>query len=256
VGASAFVPPPGIGFPVSATWQGQVWLPAPGAYGFRAVGAALRLDDQPIADEEPRTLAAGWHPIRLSTTFADAAHQVALEWKPPGETQWAAVPRTILQTHPQTHGLLGRYFGRAIETSDPTPIAGTPDYARVDTALSFDYLPPWDDTPPPAFAASPSTMEWTGTVDLSREEGQAIRLEATTPTQVFIDGALVLAAKGQREGERVDAYLPALKGRVPLLVRSVRPATDGGTFWKLRLLWQEPGGAWSAFAAYQPNGGS
>jgi 4-amino-4-deoxy-L-arabinose transferase-like glycosyltransferase len=252
-GTAAFIlPPERAELPVSVTWRGQVRIPEPAAYAFRSVGGTLHIDERPIAGESIRVLAAGWHPIELNATFSQGQESVTLEWKPPGVTEWTTIPKVSLQTHPEGHGLLGRYFAGVLATTAPEPVSASPDYTRIDTALSFDWVPEQDDNPPAPFAARPSTMEWIGTVELPEGTPQKIRLEVTTPTQVFIDGKLVLAAQGKREGERVEAEISGLNGRVPILVRTVRPATNGVRFWKSRLLWRQPGGGWTAFANYHP----
>ena len=97
-------------------------------------------------------------------------------------------------------------------------------------------------------------MEWMGTVDIPEGEPLKLRLEATTPAQVFLNGKLVLSAQGKRGGENVEGEVGGQHGRVPILVRNVRPAGDDWLFWKLRLLWREPGGGWdaAAFEVTQP----
>jgi 4-amino-4-deoxy-L-arabinose transferase-like glycosyltransferase len=254
-GTASFAPPAGADFPVSATWRGQVWIRTPGTYALRTTGGALRVDGTPLPDDGSCALAAGWHPIELSATFNQPADRVTLEWKPPGGPQWASIPRAFLDTHPEGHGLLGRYFARAITASGPDPIVEPADYERVETALSFDWQANLDDHPPEPLAARPSTMEWTGTVDVPEGDTQTIRLETTTPARVFVGGALVLSAEGKREGQRVEVELTGLSGRVPILVRTVRPAEDDWQYWKLRLLWRDAGGGWTAFVRYRPEAG-
>jgi hypothetical protein len=175
-----------------------------------------------------------------------------LQWKPPGAEQWTAIPRGSLNTHPESHGLLGRFFAREIRDPSATPISQTPDYVRIDPAVSFDFNLHFDEAPPPPFAATGSTMEWSGTVDLAEGDTQGIRLEATGPTQVYVDGSLAIASEGTRDGHPVIAELVGLSGRVPIVVRSVRSADDKSDFWKLRLLWRAPGGDWTAFVDYRP----
>ena len=41
----------------------------------------------------------------------------ALEWLPAWADEWSNIPRNFLDTHPETHGLLGRYFGRVIDAA-------------------------------------------------------------------------------------------------------------------------------------------
>jgi hypothetical protein len=196
-------------------------------------------------------LAAGWHAITLKAAFAHPTDQASLEWKPPGSADWHPVPRAALLAHSERHGLLGRFFDRALTLGSPTPTAEPAPFSRIDAALSFDWEKQWDEAPPAPFAARPSTMEWSGTVDFP-EGDVALRLESTTPAEVFLDGVRVLSTAGAREPRPAEAQLPGASGRVSILVRAVRPADDDWRFWKLRLLWSEPGGGWTAFARYEP----
>jgi len=227
-------------------------MPSPGDYAFTSHGGTLRIDGKAVASTAPANFPAGWHAIELAATLRSNSERIALEWKPPNTTEWTRIPRASLHTHPEIHGLLGRYFDRAIAAPTAAPIDGTPLYTRIDTVLSF-FHDELDDRPPSPFAASPSTMEWAGTLDVPEGE-PAIRLEATTSAQVFINGKLVLSAQGKRDGEQVQAELAGLSGRVPIVVRNLRPADDWRN-WKLRLLWREPGGGWTAFARYYPSEG-
>lgn len=199
-------------------------------------------------------MAAGWHTLELTTTFAQPTDLVALEWQPAWAEQWAKIPRNFLDTHPETHGLLGRYFGRVIDADMPSEIPDAPGYSQIDAVLSFDWYEEIDDPSPPFFAARPSTMEWVGSVDLPEGTDQTLRLEATGPTQVFIDQTLVLSDAGHREGAPPEATLHGLSGRVPILVRTTRPEDDHRTSWKLRLLWRDAGDGWTAFVRYHPPG--
>ncbi|MBI3390538.1 MAG: glycosyltransferase family 39 protein [Deltaproteobacteria bacterium] len=235
-------------FPLDVTWRGQIWIATPGPYAFRAGAAPLRLDGRPTSAESPRDLAAGWHTIELQARFANPTERIALDWRT-GESPWAAAPHASLHTHPDTHGLLGRYFTHEITA---TPITAAPDYSRIDPAVSFDFYQQFDEPPVTGFATRPSTMQWTGTVELPEGGAQALRIEATGPTEVFLNGNRAASAPGRDDAQGVTVELGNLTGRVPILVRSMRSATAIEQFWKLRLLWRTPSGAWSAFADYRP----
>ena len=187
-GSTTFAAAGSDSFPVTATWQGQVWVPTPGTYRFRSPGAALSFDGSPPAGEGTWSVSAGWHLIEMNATFERAADRAALEWLPPNATEWSPIPRASLHAHPEIHGLLGRYFARIVPASTATPIAETPDYTRIDNAISFDWNTELDEKPPAPFAARPSTLEWVGTVDLPEGESQQLRVASTTPVQVFVNG--------------------------------------------------------------------
>lgn len=240
-------------FPLRASWRGQLWAEKPGAYAFRSRSGTLRVDQISVAEATPIGLAAGWHTVELRAEFASAGSgPIVLEWKPPGAGEWAPISPAFLQTHPDSHGLVGRFFAREISDRAATPIAGPPDYRRLDAAVSFDFNMHFDEAPPPPFAAPSSTMEWSGTVNLAEGDTQGIRLEATTPTQVFVNGSLAIASAGTPDARPVTAELSGLSGRTPIVIRSVRPGNDKSDFWKLRVLWRAPGGGWTAFVDYRP----
>jgi hypothetical protein len=244
---SKLLPPPGSDFPVSAVWTGQLFVPAPGTFELRAAGAEIDVDGTPAREGEPRRLAEGWHPIEVAVEYLDSSDPaIVLEWNRAGE--WSAVPDQNLYDQASAGGLLGRYFDRAIDSIDPTPIRAAAAYESVDSAVSFTYRTRSDDPPPEPFAALPSTMEWVGSLDLGAR-AHRLRVEASTPTRVFIDGELV--AELERAGETF-ADLPARPGRRSIVVRNVRPQDSEWRMWTLRVLWQEPGGMWTATANYRP----
>ncbi|MBI4515765.1 MAG: glycosyltransferase family 39 protein [Deltaproteobacteria bacterium] len=241
---------PAADFPLTAVWRGLVWAGAPGAYGFRGTSELL-IDDRPAGDRELH-LAAGWHAIEVRARLSTPADHVALEWQPPAAADWSAIPRALLHTHPEAHGLLGRYFARPIGELSAEPIAAEPDYTRLEAAVSFDLFSQFDELPPAPFAARPSTLEWAGTVELPEGRSHGLRLEATTPASVFLDGTLVAMTAGGHEPQPVTVELSGVHGRRPILIRSLRPADDNPEFWKLRVLWRTPGGDWTAFVDYRP----
>lgn len=251
IGADNFVAPPdatAADFPLSASWRGVWWAEVPGAYAFNTPGT-LRVDGRVIANDAAVTLAAGWHAIDLSAALHASGETIALRWRDPTHDQFVPVPRAVLHTHPHAHGLLGRYYSRAVDEPPPTVIAAQPDYTRIDGAISFDFYRQFDETPTPSFAAVPSTMEWVGTVGIDDDIAPALRLEATTPSQVFLNETLVV--ESSRDAQPVTVELSGVHGRIPIRIRTLRPADDRNEFWKLRVLWRTAGGDWTAFADYR-----
>lgn len=253
-GDSRFAAPANAVFPVTAVWRGIVWIDRPGARSFRSVGGAPRVDGKPVASDRPVELAAGWHAVELTAELRDRGSRASLEWRLPEWPDWQEIPRSFLHTHPDAHGLLGRYFAGGIEGAGAQPIPTTPQYARLDGALSFDWIYAYDQRPQALLADGSSTMEWSGSVVLPEGGGQAFRVEASGPVQVFLDGASVASiAKGAAAQRAVDVELGERTGRVPILVRTVRSAAEAQGCWKFRLLWRGPAGDWSVFADYRPD---
>ncbi len=237
-------------FPVRARARGLVWIESPGTYRFRGRGGDVWLDEKPAVADEAHMLAAGWHEIELRATLQSRQERAWLEWQRP-DGNWAPIPRDFTSTHPEVHGLLGRYFGRPLSAAETAQ--ATPDYAEIAPLLAFDYQANADDPPPPAYAAKPSTMEWSGSVDLPEGDEQGLRLEATSPTEVFLDDRLVLESSTVGPSKPLEVALSGLTGRVAIRVRSLRPATDPTIRWQMRLLWRTAGGGWTAFARYHPD---
>lgn len=253
MGDSRFVPPADAVFPVHAEWRGTVWIDRPGPRWFRSVGGVLRIDGRPAADT-PLDLAAGWHAVRLTAELSDRSSRASLEWRLPESPQWQEVPRAFLHTHPQAHGLLGRYFAGGIDEDGAEPIAAAPSYTRLDAALSFDWIYA-NDVPPQAIPVEgSSTMEWHGSVTFPEGGRPALRIDASGPVRIYLDGVLVASVdKGGAARQPVDVELGERSGRVPILVRTARTTGDGAGCWKFRLLWRGAAGDWSAFADYLPD---
>jgi hypothetical protein len=251
-GHEALVAPEGSQFPVQARGEGLVWIPLPGAYRFRSDGGMLRIDGLPVTDEASVVLAAGWHAVEVTGTLGQTDDRISIEWKVPEDSEWRGITREMLLAHPGRPGLLGRYFGREIAAAGAAPIEGKPDYDEIVPALSFDWFQNNDDLPLAPFGARGATMEWYGTIDLPEGQSHRLRLEATTPAQVFVDGVLVVESVGGDGSTPIDAVVTTRASRVPFLVRSLRPAGDAWHRWKLRVLWQAFGNTWSAAAAYRP----
>jgi len=248
-------PPTESAAPTTAVATGMVWIPEPGAYRLRANGGSLRIDGRSIGPDSAQPLAAGWHGIEVRATWRDERTAVSLSWLRPGEDHWTSIGRQYLFAHAEVHGLLGRYFARAVPASSSAPIPDVADFTKIDTVLSFDVHGIIDQPTYPGFGASPSTMEWAGTIRFPEGNTQEVRLESTAATQVFLDGKEVVATQGGREAIVVEKVLPGVSGTLPILVRSSRAASEPFLHWILRLSWRTPGGGWSAFVPYAPPSG-
>jgi hypothetical protein len=248
----ALEPPEGVTGAVNVSATGLVWISPSGSYRFKATSGAVKIDGHRVDADTPLFLVEGWHGIEVRSAWKGTGSPVTLYWLRPQKAKWAPIQRAYLFAHPKVHGLLGRYFARALPHSSADPITRAADFARIDTALTFDFHPQADGPSPPGFGQSPSTMEWTGTVELPEGDVQEIRLEASAPTQIFLDGKEVLAVPGAAHPKVTEKVLLGVSGRVSVLVRTKRPEGDALPYWTLRLLWRAPGGEWSAFVPYEP----
>jgi hypothetical protein len=245
-------PPKDTAAPVSGVATGLVWISPPGPYRFRADGSSVRVDGRSIDPDSAIPLAAGWHGIEVHTQWHGQRAPVQLAWLRPGADHWTPIGREFLFAHAEVHGLLGRYFARTIPASSAAPIPEVADFAKIDTALSFDLHGIIDQPTPAGFGARPSTMEWTGTIRFAEGDTQEVRLESTAATQVFVDGKEVASTTAGPVATVVERVLPGVSGTLPILVRSTRQADEPFLHWTLRLQWRAPGGEWSAFVPYTP----
>lgn len=247
---SGFVlqPPPDAPPGADVRWRGHVWIPVRGPYQFRVSAGSAHIGAE--FEEGSVDLVPGWHPIEVGTRAGDSRVQ-QIEWLPPDATDWRRIPRENLFAGSALPRLLGRYFGEILSSDSAEPLAAIPLHERVEVALGIEWGLHDDDAPPDWFARRPSTMEWVGQVYLAPGAGHAIRIDATTPTQVFVAGRRVLATEGVRHGPGVERALPDVSGWVPLLVRSVRAGDDDPSRWQLRLSWSTLGGDWAVLADYR-----
>lgn len=234
-----------------AFWRGQVWVPEGGTYRFRIAGGRVRIG-APAVDGKEVALVQGWHAIAIELPVGVEGEGEILEWQVPAARDWAPVPRENLFDRPAASFLRGRYFIGEIGAAGAAPIDRSAAHERLEGALAFDWRLYDDGEMPSWFAAQPSTMEWSGWVDLGAGGGTAIRVEASAPVQVYVDGALLVDLDATPGNQRTEIGLGDARGVVPFLVRARRPAKDNPEYWQLRVLWRTPGGDWSALGPYVP----
>jgi 4-amino-4-deoxy-L-arabinose transferase-like glycosyltransferase len=233
-----------------ALWRGQVWVPEGGTWRFRIDQGHIRIGAT-AADGGEVLLVQGWHGIEVDLPVGNDGEGAILAWRAPGAGDWAPVPRENLFDRPAASFLLGRYFIGEIGAAGAAPIGRPAAHERLEGALAFEWRLYDDGEMPPWFAAQPSTMEWSGRVDLGAGDA-AIRVEASAPVQVFVDGALRVDLDATQGQQSTEIGLSDTRGMVPFLVRARRPAQDNPEYWQLRVLWRTPGGDWSALGPYVP----
>lgn len=254
-------PPPGyvylLGLPAEAApgttahWYGYIRVPASGTYAFRAVGGEVRVSGR-TSPAEGLELVEGWNPIEVEMRASGERETRPVEWKKPGTVEWEIVPRELFFARTTVPRLLGRYFASDLPDSGAKPIARQPVHTRLETALFFDWHF-YDDEPiPDWFAARPSTMEWTGTVDPGRLGIDAMRVVATSPTEVFLGSERIAAIAGTPQERSVEIALDGSKGELPLLVRTCRAADADPVEWALQVTWSSARDTWTALADYSP----
>ncbi|MFF4522693.1 family 16 glycoside hydrolase [Streptomyces bluensis] len=145
--------------------SGYLDVPRDGSYTFRLTsddGSRLAIDDETVIDHdglhgaEPKDgtvhLSAGLHPLRIDHFERDGEQQLRLAWKPPGQDDFAVVPREALSTDAGVVRVTapGR---KECEASGDSPGDGLPlTSVRPDLTLT--------DLRPDGFEPQVSGMDW------------------------------------------------------------------------------------------------
>ncbi len=101
----------GVPAPLVTRVHGQIEAPQTGRYGFRLLcddGARLHIDGRRMLDNDGRhattaeaitlELAAGWHDLRIEHFDAGGGRYLELQWRPPGVSDFEAIPTRHLRT--------------------------------------------------------------------------------------------------------------------------------------------------------------
>lgn len=238
-------------FPAAVSWRGLMWVPEPGDYEFAAGDARVWVAGRSVGANRSLQLVAGWQEIRIDIAAPAGGELGPLHWRVAGTGAWSEVSARHLHRQSASRGLLGRYYARELVRSELAASTPPPDFARIDPAIAFDR---WffDPEPPLLLAARPSTMRWSGSVRFGGGGPVSVRLEATSPAEVYIGGELVVQAGQAPEQRSVEAHGIALGDGAAIEVYVRRTADDSPKIWNLRLLWSEDGAGWNAFPDYRP----
>lgn len=244
------VPWPALALPFRAS--GLLWAERAGDYAVRSPQGRVSLHGHATHPDQVVHLARGWHAVAVIGELDGRAPTLVLEWKRPGMDAWEAVPREYLHPHPEMHGLHGRYCTEELAASSAWPLCEHPVEETIEPALAFDWRHEHYDPLPPLLAAPGTTQEWVGWLDVEEGPELELRLETTTPTEVYLGHRLVLATEGNPEAAAIENHLFAEGQTLPILVRSRCPSAAPCRTRTLRLSWRGPGGGWNAFARYRP----
>lgn len=258
-------PAPDAGFPLDAPegaipggtvrWFGYIQLPAVGRYEVRFEGGTVVIDGQSATAGIEAI--PGWAPIEVQVP-ASSSRDREIEWRPPGSSEWTRVPREHLYAGGSVPRLRVRQFAGAIDELNPAPLAASPQSEFSAAAIFSEWSA--HEVAPDSEPVTPldSTVEWSGFVHLAPGAMHTLRVIASNPTRVFVDGALVVDSAGGTNDLAIERALPDVAGWVPITVRSLRHADADRFRWGLRLSWAPPGGVWSTHAHYaisQPTDG-
>lgn len=252
--AAAFRVPADMAFPARATWEGQVYIAESGEYAFGVNQGRINVGWEAYtkgwdsgAGAVSARLQAGWQPIRIEAPVASATESIAISWRPLRMPYWVPLQRSSLSNHSEPIALRGIYRHH-LETAPG--VVARPTDEHLHPSLSFEWRYMNDDDPPAWFVQAGTESEWRAVVELA-PGNHPLRLDTTDPTEVYINDRLVLHSRGGDE-RPIETTLEQVQGSVHLRVHSQRPLGFGER-WRVRLLWGEPGGGWTAFARYRPD---
>jgi DNA-binding beta-propeller fold protein YncE len=210
-----------------AEWDGVLYAPEYGAYGFRLrspARALLEIDGNVVLEGEAEQLtviplAQGNHRIRVRADSASG--QVALFWQPPGRGE-ELVPAWALYTAPITnHGLQASFYANGNWQGQPT-------LQRIDPFLdSYFHLIPFN---------RPYTVEWAGSLVAPRTGVYRLGLRVVQEAELYLDRRLILTSSGPNQHTEAAVTLEA--GLHDLLVR-YRDSVDRS---RVHLTWIPPNG--------------
>ena len=219
-----------LSYPFSVIWEGTIFLPR---YGYYTLGvdssaqARLFLDGQLLAEgnasyaEGGAIFYAGPHTIEVWFVQNTADDRVTLYWTPPGG-QKEVIPRYLLWSDTEIHGLLGSYYGAGGDAS-------TPLWKRLDPIIAFRKL----EGPEPDFG-----VEWEGCIHIPQSGKYIFETYSWATSRVYLDGRLVVNNEHREKDVRASGSVELEQGYHDLRVQ--------GEFLRgwglLELRWAPPGG--------------
>lgn len=219
-------PPPGLGYPIRATWDGGIVAPAYDTYDFRVVGSPhgrLTVDGVALRRSGSVVLAQGPHAVHLSATVASAGTRLEVEWSS-STFRLAPIDRRFLW---DDH--VGRAWLGYIQ-----PVAGYP-VRRIDGFLgwrsaqaAFGLLPGYSGT-------------WKTILHVRKPGRYQFEINSEGDSSLSIDGSRLLDVHPSGTDPQADSAESDLdQGDHTLEVRYSWPV---GVTGYLELKWTPPGGS-------------
>jgi 4-amino-4-deoxy-L-arabinose transferase-like glycosyltransferase len=205
--------PPKGAYPVSARWSGGLFTPAYMTYTLKLEApehSTLVIDDRPVltvmgapAFETDVFMARGLHSFALSTTLANAAQYVSLQWRA-GDEPWSTPTDTYLWDGPMgtLRGELYPYQADAVAGGLQVPLGGQsgadPVSRRLDSALDWrDVGGSGDPTGRDWLSHDALTARWRGTFIAPQEGEYIFDTFSNGDSGVWIDGQPVVLNTGE-----------------------------------------------------------
>ncbi len=246
-GQPPWAAPPGLTYPVQASWTGGLVAPGYGSYIFTLRGPAdakLEIDGQAVPNGGPTplpgsanerrmevVLAKGMHDVRLSGTLPDAATRLGVSWASGGDSP-SPISANYLYNGP-TGGLSGDVLPPLT-----TPINGTladtgqqPLMRRSDPALGFREATV-------SLKQAGWLVRWRGTLQIHTSGTYSFETSSNGPSVVLIDGQVVVNNPANGGPAPANGAVALNAGAHPV---EVRYGWQGGPA-RMEWFWTPPGG--------------
>jgi fibro-slime domain-containing protein len=223
-----------VPLPISASWEGGVFIPDYGEYVFGAAGLLIHVDGVPVADgrtgyhEGSVVLAKAWHTLQAQSVIEEVPTDMFLAWRRSHEEKMRIIPCEMFSRLPplSDHGLLGRYY----ETDS---WAGRPLFERLDPVVDFQ----WHESEP--VHEGVFSVSWHGEIQVAQPGSYRFLTTSDDGSWVYIDEQLVVDNGGRHDARLVEGWIELSEGRHGIEVRYFHADGSKG----IHLLWARLGEA-------------
>ena len=223
-----------VPLPISASWEGGLFIPDYGEYVFGAAGLLIHVDGAPVADgrtgyhEGRVVLAKAWHTLQAQSVIEETSADMFLAWRRSHEEEMRITPSEMFSTLPplSDHGLLGRYY----ETDN---WAGRPLFERLDPVVDFQ----WHESEP--VREGVFSVSWHGEIQVAQPGSYRFLTTSDDGSWVVIDDQLVVDNGGRHGARMVEGRIELSEGRHGIEVRYFHADGSKG----IHLLWARLGEA-------------
>jgi 4-amino-4-deoxy-L-arabinose transferase-like glycosyltransferase len=218
-----------LSYPFSVVWEGPIFLPRYGRYALgldSSTRTRLFLDGQLLAEggagyvEGEKIFHAGPHAIEIWFVQRAADDRVTLYWTPPDDRK-EIVPRYMLFSDSEIHGLLGSYYVNGDGAS-------TPFLKRLDPIIAFRNL---EESGPDL------SVEWEGCIHVPQSGRYTFETYSWDSSRMYLDGQLVVSNEHRGKDVRASESIDLDQGYHDLRVQG-----EFSSGWRLlELRWAPPG---------------
>jgi fibro-slime domain-containing protein len=218
--------------PLSATWEGGLFIPDYGEYVFGVAGLVLHIDGASVVDgrtvyqEGRAVLAKGWHTLQAQAAVEEIPSEAFLAWRRNNEEEMLIIPSEMFSAlpPPSDHGLLGRYYEGESWT-------GRPLFERLDPVVDFQ----WQGNQPVPREVFSAT--WHGRLQVARSGNYRFLTTSDDGSWIYIDNQLVVDNGGRHEPRYAEGQIELSEGWHDIEVRYFNADGSKG----IHMIWAPPG---------------